>query len=651
MSRCLRAGALSALCLLLAFAAPCRTLTECPAFDAARSIAAALRDSKEAELALEAAAARCAEQVVSAQGPAPQAAPAPAFDAEVEPNDDPGSPMSVFFYGGVAVIAGEINGAGDVDYYRIFPPGPARVWLQTDSGGEQELGGTSRDTVMDLYGVDGATLIENDDDDGTACGGDGTTESGLASSIAGRSIGPSAVYIRVKAFGASAVIRPYRLIVLLTESAGNAETEANNTAATADVLTPPLALVTATIGAAGDSDYYKMTLTAGSLFAVSVDGDPERDSTGTDLVVELRDPADQLIESIDSSITGGATNPPSEAFNYTVPANGTYYVRVRHASAGGTGTYHLAAGTLLVNPKPYALEVDAPGNGVWEPGETVRLKASWANVGTGAISMTGFHTLPTGPAGATYAVVNTVSDYGTILPDSVGTCDPPVTCASISVDNPPSRPAVHWDASVLELLSTDVSRKWELHIGGSFADVPAANPFYRYVEAILHHGITGGCSLTTYCPGNPALRKQMAVFVLKASMGPMYVPPAAQGVFTDVPQADSFAPWIEDLHARGVVAGCGPGPAYCPDNSVNRQQMAIFLLKTLEGSGYTPPACTGVFPDVPCSNPFAIWIEELYDRGIAAGCGNGNFCPLNPTTRGQMAPFLSKTFDRPLYGP
>ena len=55
MSRCLRAGALSALCLLLAFAAPCKTLTPCPAFDAARSIAAALRDSKEAELALEAA--------------------------------------------------------------------------------------------------------------------------------------------------------------------------------------------------------------------------------------------------------------------------------------------------------------------------------------------------------------------------------------------------------------------------------------------------------------------------------------------------------------------------------------------------------------------------------------------------------------------
>ena len=649
MLRRLRAGASSAICLLFVFAAalPAAVPAPCPALEAARSDAQASSDSKAAELALEAASETCASPLA-----APETATAPpAFDTEVEPNDAPNTPTAVFFYGGVAVIAGEINGAGDVDYFRIFPPGPARVWLQTDTGGQPKPGATSRDTVMDLYGVDGTTLIENDDDDGTGSGGDGTQETGLASSIAGRAIGPNAVYIRVRAFNASGVIRPYRLLVLLTESAGSPESESNNTAATADVLTPPLALVTGAIGVAGDADYYAMSLTKGSVFVVSADADTDRDGNGTDLIVELRNPADQLIQSINSSDTGSLESPASEAGNYTIPADGTYYVRVRHADPAGTGGYHLAAGTLLINPEASSLQVDAPGNGVWEPGETVRVQPGWSNVGTGAITMTGFLTLPTGPAGATYAVVNTVSDYGTILPSTVGTCEPVVTCASISVDSPPSRPAVHWDASVLELLSTDVSRTWELHIGASFADVPTTNPFYAYIEAILHNGITGGCSATTYCPGNPALRKQMAVFVLKALLGPTHVPPSAGGVFTDVPAGDSFAPWIEELYGRGVVAGCGPGPTYCPDNSVNRQQMAIFLLKTLEGSGYAPPPCTGVFADVPCSNPFAPWIEELFDRGIAAGCGNGNFCPANPTTRGQMAPFLSKTFDRRLYGP
>ena len=125
--------------------------------------------------------------------------------------------------------------------------------------------------------------------------------------------------------------------------------------------------------------------------------------------------------------------------------------------------------------------------------------------------------------------------------------------------------------------------------------------------------------------------------------------PPAVGIFTDVPAADPFAPWIEELYNRGVVAGCGPGPSYCPNSPVLRQQMAVFLLKTLLGSGYTPPAAVGLFGDVPISNPFAPWIEDLFNRAIGAGCGGGNFCLANSTTRGQMAPFLVKTFGLLLY--
>ena len=51
------------------------------------------------------------------------------------------------------------------------------------------------------------------------------------------------------------------------------------------------------------------------------------------------------------------------------------------------------------------------------------------------------------------------------------------------------------------------------------------------------------------------------------------------------------------------------------------------------------------------SHPFAPWIEDIFNRGIAAGCGSGNFCPGNGTTRGQMAPFLVKTLGLTLYGP
>jgi hypothetical protein len=79
--------------------------------------------------------------------------------------------------------------------------------------------------------------------------------------------------------------------------------------------------------------------------------------------------------------------------------------------------------------------------------------------------------------------------------------------------------------------------------------------------------------------------------------------------------------------------------------------MAVFLLKTLLGSGYVPPNCSGVFGDVPCPSTFAAWIEDLAARAITGGCGGGNYCPTNPNTRGQMAVFLTKTFGLALYGP
>jgi hypothetical protein len=54
-----------------------------------------------------------------------------------------------------------------------------------------------------------------------------------------------------------------------------------------------------------------------------------------------------------------------------------------------------------------------------------------------------------------------------------------------------------------------------------------------------------------------------------------------------------------------------------------------------------PPA-TPTFGDVPTSHPFYPFIEALAKSGITGGCGDGNYCPEAPLTRGQMATFLAK---------
>lgn len=100
---------------------------------------------------------------------------------------------------------------------------------------------------------------------------------------------------------------------------------------------------------------------------------------------------------------------------------------------------------------------------------------------------------------------------------------------------------------------------------------------------------------------------------------------------------------------EGITGGCDTNPArYCPDDTVTRAQMAVFLLraKHIEPG----PATGAVFADVPKDNLFARWIERLALEGITGGCDTNpaRYCPDDPVTRGQMAVFLVRTFNLPL---
>jgi hypothetical protein len=74
--------------------------------------------------------------------------------------------------------------------------------------------------------------------------------------------------------------------------------------------------------------------------------------------------------------------------------------------------------------------------------------------------------------------------------------------------------------------------------------------------------------------------------------------------------------------------------------------MAVFLLRSKHGAGYTPPSATGtLFADVPAGHAFASWIERLAAEGIAGGCGSGRYCPDANVAREQMAVFLVRAFN------
>jgi hypothetical protein len=292
------------------------------------------------------------------------------------------------------------------------------------------------------------------------------------------------------------------------------------------------------------------------------------------------------------------------------------------------------------------------GNGIFEPGETVVVSPAWENSGASPVDVTGSALTLTGPVGGTYTIEDATADYGSISAGATRDCAVSTgNCYEVTATGSP-RPQLHWDLDLAESLSTGTTKSWTLHLGESFDDVPHGSTYYRFVETIFHNQVTSGCGGSNYCGESPTTREQISVFLLRAKDGSIYTPPACvTPAFGDVPCASPFAPWINELSARGVTAGCGGGN-YCPADAVTREQMSVFLLRTLEGSSYLPPACvTPIFSDVPCSSPFAAWVNEIAGRGITAGCGGGAFCPTDPVSRSQMAVFLTATFGLTIYGP
>jgi subtilisin family serine protease len=115
--------------------------------------------------------------------------------------------------------------------------------------------------------------------------------------------------------------------------------------------------------------------------------------------------------------------------------------------------------------------------------------------------------------------------------------------------------------------------------------------------------------------------------------------PLAPKIFTDVPLDYFAAPYIDRLFNAGITAGCGGGN-FCPNTNIPRDQMAVLLVRAKHGPAFVPPTATGIFADVPVGSFGADFIEQLAADGITSGCGGGNYCPSGLVTRAEMAIFL-----------
>jgi subtilisin-like proprotein convertase family protein len=229
----------------------------------------------------------------------------------------------------------------DTDFYSFTTTVPnSKIYAATQT----QASGGGTDTILAVIASDGTTVLETDDQDGSF--------SQSASSIAGTVLAtPGTYYLRVTNFSSTALIAPYDLYFAVRSGATTPETEPNNNG-TPQAL-PASQYVNGAIDPVGDTDTFTFTANAGDTVFISLDLDPERDTTTYNgrIGIGLFGTPNLFLVSSDGG-TGDTID--SEAIFMTVRTTGVYQVYTDSQVVGGggpTATYAFNVTTIpAANP-------------------------------------------------------------------------------------------------------------------------------------------------------------------------------------------------------------------------------------------------------------------------------------------------------------
>ena len=111
-----------------------------------------------------------------------------------------------------------------------------------------------------------------------------------------------------------------------------------------------------------------------------------------------------------------------------------------------------------------------------------------------------------------------------------------------------------------------------------FSDVPAANPFYSYVESAYHAGIISGYADGTFHPFASITRGQFSKLIMGAAGWGINTSGGPH--FTDVPATSPFYAVIETAFNHGVISGYACGGAGEPCDPANHAYFRAFNTAT-----------------------------------------------------------------------
>jgi hypothetical protein len=114
--------------------------------------------------------------------------------------------------------------------------------------------------------------------------------------------------------------------------------------------------------------------------------------------------------------------------------------------------------------------------------------------------------------------------------------------------------------------------------------------------------------------------------------------------FSDVPTNNPFYLYIETAFNRGIISGYADG-TFRWGNNVTRGQLCKIIVGA-EG-WFTNTTLGQTFSDVPPEHPFYVYIEAAYSRSVISGYADGTFRPGNNATRGQISKIVYNAVTQP----
>jgi hypothetical protein len=122
-----------------------------------------------------------------------------------------------------------------------------------------------------------------------------------------------------------------------------------------------------------------------------------------------------------------------------------------------------------------------------------------------------------------------------------------------------------------------------------------------------------------------------------------------------VPPTHPYYREIEALYQAGYTAGCNTNPLmYCPDQTMNRAESAVFVERGIHTVSYDPQAPTSqVFADMPLDSWAATWVNGLWEDQYTAGCGTDPllYCPWQGHSRAEGCVFYLRMLNGADYQP